>query len=117
MKYRSLEQIAPDADVHLGLGMSRRERLERRAELLEQQPNRRLSTIEGTENARPSVLTIPRSPWRSKTRCCVLRGSGATGLATRSSSSTSGKIRCITWSATVITGRRYRPAPLPRACG
>jgi hypothetical protein len=49
MKYQSLEQIALDADVHLGLGMSRRERLERWAELLEQQPNRRLSTIEGTE--------------------------------------------------------------------
>ena len=49
MKYRSLEQIAPDADVHPGTGMSRRERLERWAELLEQQSERRLSTIEGTE--------------------------------------------------------------------
>jgi uncharacterized protein (DUF1786 family) len=49
MKYQSLEEIALDADVHLGLGMSRRERLERWAELLERQPNRRLSTIEGTE--------------------------------------------------------------------
>ena len=49
MNYRSLEQIALEADVHVGLGMSRRERLERWAELLEQQPDRRLSTIEGTE--------------------------------------------------------------------
>ena len=49
MKYQSLEQIALEADVHPGVGMSRRERLERWAELLEQQPNRRLSTIEGTE--------------------------------------------------------------------
>jgi predicted protein tyrosine phosphatase len=52
MKYKSLEQIAPEADVHPGLGMSRRERLERWAELLERQPNRRLSTIEGTEFGR-----------------------------------------------------------------
>jgi hypothetical protein len=49
MKYRSLEQITLEADVHPGMGMSRRERLERWAELLERQPNRRLSTIEGTE--------------------------------------------------------------------
>jgi hypothetical protein len=49
MKYQSLEQIALEADVHPGVGMSRRERLERWAELLEQQPWRRLSTIEGTE--------------------------------------------------------------------
>jgi hypothetical protein len=49
MKYQSLEQIALEADVHQGIGMSRRERLERWVELLERQPHRRLSTIEGTE--------------------------------------------------------------------
>jgi hypothetical protein len=49
MKYQSLEQIALEADVHLGMGMSRRERLERWVELLERQPHRPLSTIEGTE--------------------------------------------------------------------
>jgi hypothetical protein len=49
MKYQSLEQIALAADVHRGIGMSRRERLERWVELLERQPHRRLSTIEGTE--------------------------------------------------------------------
>jgi hypothetical protein len=49
MKYQSLEQIALEADVHQGMGMSRRERLERWVELLEQRPHRRLSTIEGTE--------------------------------------------------------------------
>ena len=49
MKYQSLEQIALEADVHPGMGMSRRERLERWVELLERQPDRRLSTIEGTE--------------------------------------------------------------------
>jgi hypothetical protein len=49
MKYQSLEQIALEADVHPGIDMSRRERLERWVELLEQQPHRRLSTIEGTE--------------------------------------------------------------------
>ena len=49
MKYQSLGQIALEADVHPGMGMSRRERLERWVELLERQPHRRLSTIEGTE--------------------------------------------------------------------
>ena len=49
MKYQSLEQIALEADVHPGVGLSRRERLERWVELLEQQPDRRSSTIEGTE--------------------------------------------------------------------
>ena len=49
MKYRSLEQIALEADVQLGMSMSRHERLERWAELLERQPHRRLATIEGTE--------------------------------------------------------------------
>jgi hypothetical protein len=49
MKYKDWEQIAREADVHPAGGMSRRERLERWAELLEQQPGRRLSTIEGTE--------------------------------------------------------------------
>lgn len=49
MKYKSLEQIARDADVHPGLALSRRQRLERWAELLEQQPERRLCAIEGTE--------------------------------------------------------------------
>jgi hypothetical protein len=49
MKYQSLQQIALEADVHSGMGMSRRERLERWVELLEQRPHRRLSTIEGAE--------------------------------------------------------------------
>jgi hypothetical protein len=49
MKYKGLEQIALEADVHPDLGMSRRERLERWVELLERRPHRRLSTIEGTE--------------------------------------------------------------------
>jgi hypothetical protein len=49
MKYQSLEQIALEADVDPAMGMSRRERLERWVELLEQRPHRRLSTIEGTE--------------------------------------------------------------------
>ena len=49
MKYRNLEQIAREADVHPTLSMSRRERLERWAELLAQQPERRLRAIGGTE--------------------------------------------------------------------
>lgn len=49
MNYKTLEQIARDADVHSSPTMSRRQRLERWAELLEQQPERRLCAIEGTE--------------------------------------------------------------------
>ena len=49
MEYKNLEQIAREADVHPALGMSPRERLERWAELLAQQPERRLCAIEGTE--------------------------------------------------------------------
>ena len=49
MKYRNLEQIAREADVHSTVGMSRRERLERWAKLLAQRPERRLYAIEGTE--------------------------------------------------------------------
>ena len=94
MKYRSLEQIALEADVHPDLGMSRRERLERWAELLERQPNRRLSTIEGTEfgsrrdraakHADISPLTVTfeeLSAHRDVRRAgaCALRGSGGSG--------------------------------------
>jgi predicted protein tyrosine phosphatase len=49
MKYRTVEQIEHEADVHPTSGMSRRERLERWAEALERQPKRRLSAIQGTE--------------------------------------------------------------------
>jgi hypothetical protein len=49
MKFKDLEQIAREADVHPAVGMSRRERLGRWAELLEHEPQRRLSSIEGTE--------------------------------------------------------------------
>ena len=49
MKYKNWEQIAREADVYPAGGMSRSERLERWAELLAQQPDRRLSTIDGTE--------------------------------------------------------------------
>jgi hypothetical protein len=53
MKCQSPEQIAPEADVHRGIDMSRRERLERWAQPLERQPNRRMSTIGGTEFGSP----------------------------------------------------------------
>ena len=61
MKYPSLEQIALDADIHPGIGMSRHERLERWAELLERHPRRRLSTIEGTEFGSRSEREAKRS--------------------------------------------------------
>lgn len=49
MKYETLEHIAREADVHSGPYMSRRERLERWADLLERQPERRLRAIEDAE--------------------------------------------------------------------
>jgi hypothetical protein len=108
MKYQSLEQIALEADVHPGIGMSRRERLERWAELLERQPNRRLSTIEGTEfgsRREREAKRADHSPLTVAFEDPVLRagGSGAIGSVTRWSSSTSRTARCIAWSATVIT--------------
>jgi hypothetical protein len=49
MKHRSLEELFQEADVRPGPGLSRRERLERWASLLEGQPGRCLSAIHGTE--------------------------------------------------------------------
>lgn len=56
MRYRSLDQLQTDADVHSTVpekrGLSKWERLERWAELLERQGERRLRTIDGTEFGR-----------------------------------------------------------------
>jgi hypothetical protein len=82
MKYRSLEQIAPDADVHLGLGMSRRERLERWAELLERQPDRPLCAIEGTEfggRREREAKRADNSPLTVASEDPVLRAEGLRG--------------------------------------
>jgi hypothetical protein len=49
MKHRSLEEISQEADVRRSPGLSRRERLERWATLLERQPTRCLAAINGTE--------------------------------------------------------------------
>lgn len=49
MKYETLERMARDADVHPGPDLSRAQRLERWATLLEGRPERRLRAIEGTE--------------------------------------------------------------------
>jgi len=49
MKYRTVEQLEHEADVHWTSGMSRRERLERWAEALERVPKRRLASVQGTE--------------------------------------------------------------------
>ena len=109
MKYQSLEQIALEADVHSGTGHVAPRAPEALGGSARTAARAPAVAIEGTEfeavpNARPSALTTPRSPWHSRIRSCGLRGSGATGLATRSSSSTSRTMRCIAWSATVITG-------------
>jgi hypothetical protein len=61
MKYRSLEQIALEADVHRGTGASRRSEA---------------PSSEAAANAGQSSLTILRSPWRSNP---VLRDAGLRG--------------------------------------
>jgi hypothetical protein len=59
MLYRSLDRIAAEADVlaapdlPASPGLSRRERLERRAELLEREPERRLRALHGIEYGMP----------------------------------------------------------------
>lgn len=54
MKHQSIEQLQAFAEVHVGTPyphMTRTQRLERWAELLECQPERRLGTLSGTEYA------------------------------------------------------------------
>jgi hypothetical protein len=120
MKYQSLEQIVLEADVHPGVNMSRRERLERWVELLERQPHRRLATIEGTEfgsRREREAKRADHSPVTVAFDDPVLRAAGLRGVAlvTRSRSSTSRTASCIAWSATFITDARSRPVPLQRA--
>ena len=94
MKYKNLEQIAREADVHPTVGMSRRERLERWANVLAQQPERRLCAIEGTEfGTRPERLAkrADGSPITVafQDRCCALQGCAAIAWVMRSTSSSS----------------------------
>ena len=82
MKYKSLEQVAREADVHAAAGMSRRERLERWAELIEQQPDRRLHSIDGTEfgpRQERRAKRADRSPLTVAFEDPVLRAEGLRG--------------------------------------
>ena len=82
MKYQSLEQIVLKADVHPGMDMSRRERLERWVELLEQRPHRRLATIEGTEfgsRRERAAKRADHSPLTVAFEDAVLRAAGLRG--------------------------------------
>ncbi|AWC25425.1 hypothetical protein CO731_04922 [Aminobacter sp. MSH1] len=65
MKHHSIEQLQALADVHMLLPMTRTERLERWARLLEHQPDRRLGTLAGTEfapRAERIAMRVPNSP-------------------------------------------------------
>jgi hypothetical protein len=82
MKYRSLDQIAGEADVHVAAGMSRRQRLARWAEALEQQPERPLCSIEGTEfgpRRERRAKRADRSPLTVAFADPVLRAEGLRG--------------------------------------
>lgn len=82
MKHQILEQIARDADIHPGMGMSRRERLERWAELLERRPERHLCAIEGIEfGTRPEreAKRADNSPLTVASEDPILRVEGLRG--------------------------------------
>src|SRR5918911_331032 len=67
MLYRSLDRIATEADVlaapdlPASPGLSRRERLERWAELLEREPERRLRALHGIEYGTPDERVAYRA--------------------------------------------------------
>ena len=116
MQYRSLDQIGAEADVlaapdlPIRTTLSRRERLERWAEILEQEPRRGLFAIHDIEykspqDSSPIGWMVRHCRWRTPIRCCVRLGSGATRSAMRASSSACRTTSCIIFSASAITER------------
>jgi hypothetical protein len=88
MLYRSLDRIATEADVlaapdlPASPGLSRRERLERWAELLEREPGRRLPALHGIEYGTPYERLTCRadgSPLSVAYADPVLRAAGLEG--------------------------------------
>jgi len=88
MLYRSLDRIAAEADVLAAPdlparpGRSRRERLERWAELLEREPDRRLRALHGIEHGTPDERLAYRadgSPLAVAYADPVLRAAGLAG--------------------------------------
>ena len=88
MLYRSLDRIATEADVlaapdlPASPGRSRRERLERWAELLEREPDRRLRALHGIEHGTPDERLAYRadgSPLAVAYADPVLRAAGLEG--------------------------------------
>src|SRR3954467_678660 len=88
MLYRSLDRIATEADVlaapdpPASPGRSRRERLERWAELLEREPERRLRALHGIEYGTPDERLAYRadgSPLAVAYADPVLRAAGLAG--------------------------------------
>ena len=88
MLYRSLDRIATEADVlaapdlPASPGLSRRERLERWAELLEREPERRLRALHGIEYGTPDERVAYRadgSPLAVAYADPVLRAAGLEG--------------------------------------
>ncbi len=88
MLYRSLDRIAAEADVlttpdpPASPGLSRRERLERWAELLEREPGRRLPALHGLEYGTPDERLACRadgSPLSVAYADPVLRAAGLEG--------------------------------------
>src|SRR5689334_14775845 len=88
MLYRSLDRIATEADVlaapdlPASPGLSRRERLERWAELLQREPDRRLRALHGIEQGTPDERLAYRgdgSPLAVVYADPVLRAAGLAG--------------------------------------
>jgi hypothetical protein len=79
MKHTASEQLLEIAEVKPAEMLTRRERLERWAELLEREPSRRLRTLEGTEwqlQAQKSLMRADGSPLTVAYNDPVLRAAG-----------------------------------------
>jgi hypothetical protein len=79
MRYVTMDQISKVAEVTAEMPLTRRERLARWAELLDQDPRRQLATLAGTEfeaGEDRALLRRPNSPFSLAFADPLLRASG-----------------------------------------
>ena len=82
MKHNTTEQLREIADIKTSTLLTRGERLERWADILEREPSRRLHTLEGTEwqlQAQKFLMRADGSPISVAYRDPVLRAAGLKG--------------------------------------
>src|SRR5437667_12742013 len=126
MQHKTLDEIGNHADVLpswlRARPLSKCERLECWAEVLERQGRRRLKTLFQIEYARPAeraALHADDSPLSVAFKDPRLRAEGLAGdtWVTLSPSSARARRSCTTSYASATTGRRCRPKRQPRASG